>query len=133
MEGGPHMSLGRKLYEIRMKRNETQESVAESVGISYVSLSRYENEQRMPKMDILKRLAAHYNVSVDELMEVERNPVVSTEPFNPDDMAYAEAEDANIRILARGVSRMTPENRQKLLEVARALFKDDFDDQGNKR
>ena len=66
MENKNH--IGTKLFKIRNKRGETQEHVAECVGITYVSLSRYENGQRMPKMDILARLAEHYGVTVDELI-----------------------------------------------------------------
>lgn len=66
MENKNH--IGTKLFKIRTERGETQEHVAECVGITYVSLSRYENGQRMPKMDILARLADHYGVTVDELI-----------------------------------------------------------------
>lgn len=64
-------NIGERLLRVRMMRGETQEQVAEAVGISYVSMSRYENGQRMPKMDILMRLADHYGVAVDELMRDE--------------------------------------------------------------
>lgn len=60
--------IAKKLAQLRADSGETQESVAESVGINCISLSRYENGQRMPKMDILMRLADHYGVSVDEIM-----------------------------------------------------------------
>ena len=66
MENKNH--IGTKLFKIRNERGETQEHVAECVGITYVSLSRYENGQRMPKMDILARLAEHFGVTVDELI-----------------------------------------------------------------
>ena len=66
MENKNH--IGTKLFKIRNEKGETQEHVAECVGITYVSLSRYENGQRMPKMDILARLAEHYGVTVDELI-----------------------------------------------------------------
>ncbi len=61
-------NIGQRLASIRLSRNETLEQAAESVGITYVSLSRYENGHRMPKMDILSKLAAHYGVTVDYLM-----------------------------------------------------------------
>ena len=59
--------------------------------------------------------------------------VISTEPWNPDDMLYAETGDEDIRIMARGMGKMSPENRKKLLDVARTLFAEDFDEEGNKR
>ena len=48
-------------------------------------------------------------------------------------MDYADREDETIHIMARGMKKLSPDNRQKLLEVARALFSQDFDEQGNKR
>lgn len=61
-------AISARLFELRNIRGETQEEVAEAVGISYVSLSRYETGQRMPKMNILAKLADHYNVTVDEIL-----------------------------------------------------------------
>ena len=60
--------VGTNLLNIRTQKGETQEQVADSIGISYVSLCRYETGQRMPKMNILAKLADHFGVSVDELM-----------------------------------------------------------------
>ena len=64
--------VSERLLRMRTIRGETQEQVAEAIGISYVSLSRYETGQRMPKMDILLKLADHYGVSVDEIMREEK-------------------------------------------------------------
>lgn len=61
-------TIATNLYRIRNGKNETQEQVAASVGISSVSLSRYETGQRMPKMDILAKLAKYYGVTVDEII-----------------------------------------------------------------
>lgn len=65
-------TVARQLAKLRANSGETQEAVAESVGINCISLSRYENGQRMPKMDILLKLADHYGVSVDEIMRDEK-------------------------------------------------------------
>ena len=64
--------VSERLLRMRTLRGETQEQVAEAIGISYVSLSRYETGQRMPKMNILLKLADHYGVSVDEIMREEK-------------------------------------------------------------
>lgn len=62
------MTVGDRLLSIREARNETQEEVAEAIGISHVTLSRYETGQRMPKMDRLAKLARHYGVTTDYLL-----------------------------------------------------------------
>lgn len=59
--------IGQRLYSLRIKAGQTQEEVAEASGISQVSLGRYENGVRIPKIDVLTRIAAHFNVSIDEL------------------------------------------------------------------
>ena len=61
-------ALGKRLFDIRSQRGETQETVAEAIGINCVSLSRYETGQRMPKMNILARLADHYGVTLDTIL-----------------------------------------------------------------
>lgn len=53
--------------------------------------------------------------------------------WNPEDMAWADRQDETTVVLNRGIARMTSENRQKLLDMARIMFKEDFDDEGTKR
>lgn len=61
-------TLSERLFRLRNENNLTQEQAAEAVGISRVALTRYENGQRMPKMNIVDSLAKIYGVSIDYLM-----------------------------------------------------------------
>ena len=61
-------SLGQRIYLLRMQRNETQEIASEAIGISHVSLGRYESGARQPSADVLVRIAKHYGVSVDYIV-----------------------------------------------------------------
>ena len=97
-------TVGTKLFNIRTGKGETQEEVAESVGISYVSLSRYETGRRMPKMNILARLAEHYGVTVDELIGRD-DAETKKEP------ASSGGQDEKLLDL---YSRLTPENRIRI-------------------
>lgn len=56
-----------KLYELRKKRGETQEEVAESIGISVSAYSAYETGQRVPRDKVKRRLAKHFNRTVQFL------------------------------------------------------------------
>lgn len=70
-------AIGEKLMQLRTERAETQEQVAACIGISSVSLSRYETGSRMPKMNILAKLAKHYEETVDEIIgseETKKDP-----------------------------------------------------------
>lgn len=53
-----------KLYTLRKKRGETQAEVAESIGVSVSSYNFYETGQRTPSDDIKKRLAKHFDRTV---------------------------------------------------------------------
>lgn len=61
-------TLAERLFRLRNEKGLTQEAAAEAVGISRVALTRYENGQRMPKMNIVDSLAEAYGVTVDYLM-----------------------------------------------------------------
>ena len=56
------------LKEIRVKRNLTQQQVADHIGCSSVAYSRYENGNRQPSIETLIRLADLFSVTVDFLL-----------------------------------------------------------------
>lgn len=60
-----------RLRELREKAGVSQEVVAESCCISRVTLARYENGTRLPKIQNAARLAKYYGVPTDYLMEPE--------------------------------------------------------------
>ena len=110
--------VGIRLYTIRDKKGETLEKVAEAVGISHVALSRYENGQRMPKMDILARLAEYYGVTVDSLIGREKEP-------EQEDDAWSIRErlrrDPNYRLLFDAADRASPEHLRAAAAMLKAL------------
>lgn len=87
--------LGDKIYAMRIAANETQEQLAEAVGTSHVSITRYESGQRVPKITILQKIAQHYNVSLDDLLERDSKPEDLTADISGIDFAlYGEIHDA---------------------------------------
>ena len=56
------------LKEIRVKRNLTQQQVADQIGCSSVVYSRYENGARQPSIETLLLLADLFDVTVDFLL-----------------------------------------------------------------
>lgn len=125
------LRTGEKIREIRMQRGYNQEQLAELANLNHVTIAKYESGKVEPGAQALDRIADALEVTVDELLG--RKDTVSTDPWDPEEMGAGDQDAQNVRILARGVSKLSPENRQKLLDVARALFAEDFDAQGNKR
>ena len=63
---------GALLRELRAEKNMTQEQLAETLGVTNRSVSRWENGNNMPDLDILIELARFYGVGVDEILDGKR-------------------------------------------------------------
>lgn len=60
--------LGKRLRELRKENGYTIEQLADMVGISKSTLGYYENDKRMPDIEILARIANVLNVNADYLI-----------------------------------------------------------------
>lgn len=60
--------LGKRLKELRRKVGKSQEEIARMIGISRARYSHYENNYVEPDIQLIKKLAAIYNVSTDYLL-----------------------------------------------------------------
>ena len=64
------MSFGNVIRKLRREAEMTQEELAELLAISPQAVSRWETEAAMPDISLLPRLANIFNVSADELLEI---------------------------------------------------------------
>jgi len=62
------MSLGEKLLYLRKKKGLSQEDVAEKLGVSRQTVSKWETDQTVPELIKAKLLSQLYNVSYDYLI-----------------------------------------------------------------
>ncbi len=102
-----------KLKELRKEKGISLKELGSVVGVAESTMSLYENGKRQPDYETLLKLAEYFGVTVDYLLrggnEFERLP-------------------EELVILNRSAKKMSPENRKKLLEMAKVMFKEDFDD-----
>lgn len=63
------MSLGSSLYHARKKSGLSQENVAEKLGVSRQTISKWETDETLPDIRQSKRLAVLYHMTLDELIE----------------------------------------------------------------
>ena len=63
-----YCTFGQRLKQIRKSRGLSQEALAEILGTSKQILSRYEREERSPRIDQVSRYAEKLGVSVDYLL-----------------------------------------------------------------
>ena len=64
--------IGKFIAELRKEKNMTQEQLAEKMGITNKSISRWENGKTMPDLSIITILAKELNVEVSELLNGRR-------------------------------------------------------------
>lgn len=64
------MSIGTKIAELRKANDLTQEQLANKLYVTRQAISRWENGETTPGIDMTKLLALTFNVSVTELMEM---------------------------------------------------------------
>ncbi len=63
------MSLGNNLYKARRKKGLSQETVAEILGVSRQTVSKWETDETLPNVFQAKEMAQLYEMSLDDLME----------------------------------------------------------------
>ena len=68
-----NLTFGAKLKQIRLERDLTQEELAKILNTSKQVISRYENDQRTPKISIAKEYATILNVSLEYLIDDSRD------------------------------------------------------------
>lgn len=64
--------IGDFLKELRKEKGVTQEQLAEILGVSGRSVSRWETGSNMPDLDILILIADYYDVEIREILDGER-------------------------------------------------------------
>ncbi len=106
------MDFGKKLKNLRELAGMSQVELAGTIGISSVMISQYENGKKMPSRETVKKIAETFGISSSDLI----GDNINDDPID------------EITILNRAAKRMTPENRKKLLEMAKVMFKEDFED-----
>ena len=62
------IEFGNRLYQLRIKARLSQAQLGEKVGVSNKAVSKWENGQTKPGLDIVHKLADVLSVSVDELL-----------------------------------------------------------------
>lgn len=61
-------TLGKRLKVLRVDRQMTQEEVSRYLNVQRQTYSHYENDKRVPSLDILVCLSKLYNISLQSLL-----------------------------------------------------------------
>lgn len=65
------LQLAANILKLRHERQITQDELAEFLGVTKASISKWENGQSCPDIMLLPRLASYFNISIDQLLGYE--------------------------------------------------------------
>ena len=99
------MKFEEKVIELMKQEGLSQKQLAEKINVTEASISRYLKGERVPRIDVIVKLANVFNVSIEYLQGIKE---------------VDEYEDIK-RIVARNSNKMT---EQQKMELARILLKD---------
>ena len=62
------MNLGETIYRLRTKQGMSQDALAEALGVSRQSVSKWENNAAVPELEKLLKMSELFGVTLDELV-----------------------------------------------------------------
>ena len=80
--------LAANLRKLRLDQAMTQEQIAEKLGVSAQSVSRWENAATLPDVMLLPDIAKLYGVLVDDLFKLDRNAIAPRAHVDTMDPTY---------------------------------------------
>ena len=81
------MNLGNKITELRKQNNLSQEELAEKVGVTRQTISKWELEETTPDINQAKKLSNIFNISLDELTNNNLNNILVEKVSNTEKLA----------------------------------------------
>ena len=80
--------LGENIQKLRKSFSLSQVEFATKLGVSKQCVSNWENGYIQPSLDMLVKIADHFNVSTDFLLGRSNNNPISTEGLNEKQIAH---------------------------------------------
>lgn len=68
-------TLGDKVLELRTQKNMTQKELGEAIGVTHLSILKYEKGENKPRRKTLIKIAEYFNVSIDYFYEQQYEPM----------------------------------------------------------
>jgi len=110
------MTLRDRIRELANNKGMSLPVLEATLGFGNGTIVRWDKSS--PTAEKLQKVADYFNVSVDYLLgrNDDRDTSANSDP------------DENYTILSRNAKKLSPEQREQLLNVAKAMFREEFKD-----
>lgn len=106
--------FGMRLQQLRMSRNLSQAALGKKLNRSKSVICAYENNLRIPPLEVLTDIAVIFNVSLDYLVGIDKNEMVSIDGLTGDQKDIIHAMIHEFKSPAVGYPGLS-DNQQALL------------------
>lgn len=107
-----------RLIQLRKENKVTQEDIAKILGISRQAYSNYELGNREPDIDVLKKIAEYYDVSIDYLLErTDKKRASKLDELN----IPQELLDVSLAFHNGGVEDLTQDEIYKIVDIIKIM------------
>lgn len=89
-------TLGKRLKDIRLKLNLSQENVANHLYVTRQSISKWENDKSNPDLDTLKKLSVYYDIPINDLLN---DPIEEIVALEKSDTNSKQEKDESLNLL----------------------------------
>ena len=107
---GDNMAIGDRVLALRKEHGWSQQKLAKMVGTSGPIIGRYERSEMMPSVEVAKKLANTFGVTLDYLVDDSGN--------------VAGIKDKAMLQRMADIEALTKEDRQTILRVIDSLLRD---------
>ena len=70
---GMKYELAKNIKKLRTEKHLTQTQLGKKLGVGTSIISSYENQDRMPSIDMLMKLSVEFNVTIEYLLGINKN------------------------------------------------------------
>lgn len=106
--------FGLRLKELRLKYKMSQEQLGKKVDRSKSVICSYENNIKIPSVEILTQFAVIFNVSLDYLVGIDKNEMISINSLSPSQKELVQTIIFELKDNAKSFDGLT-ERQQEIL------------------
>lgn len=76
-----------KIKTLRLSKNYSQQALADKLDVTKSLISSYEQDLRLPSLDMLIKLSQEFGVSTDYLLDLDRQKTINVEQLTDTQLA----------------------------------------------